>query len=512
MQEENRNEEVMSAEEYTEELDAAVSELDASVSEALEENTIPPEAPLPEGAEEEEPEEEEKLTPDDVVEMIDHRQFAKFRAELEEYNPADICELFNELPPEYDNRVFRLLTKEQAADVFVGLDHERQEHIINAYSDKELSEMLDEIYLDDTVDIIEEMPANVVKRILRNSTPEDRETINRLLKYPKDSAGTIMTTEYVRLTANMTAAEALAHIRTVAIDKETIYTCYITDKNRHLTGIVTAKDLLVAPLDTPLEEIMIDNVISVSTLDDKEEVAMMFDRYGFLAMPVVDRENRLVGIVTVDDAIDVMREETEEDFAKMAGITPTETTYLKTGVFSLFTARIPWLLILMISATFSSAILSIFEGMLPVILILFVPMLMDTGGNSGGQASVTIIRGLSLGEVTFSDILSVLWKEIRVGLLCGGSLALVAFGKVMLVDHLIMGQTEVTWIVAAAVAISLMLTIVIAKIIGCSLPLLAKKIGLDPAVMASPFITTIVDVLSLLTYFFVSRNILHLTL
>lgn len=481
--------------------------LPPAVTAELEENRIPPEPP---DTEDKTDEPDEKLTAQALISLIDNRQYAVFKAVIEEYNPADICELFDEIPEEYDNRVFRLLTKEQAAQVFIGMDSERQEHIISSYTDKELSEMLDEMYLDDTVDLIEEMPANVVKRILRNSSASDRETINRLLRYPKDSAGTIMTTEYVRFTAKMTVAEALAHIRNVAIDKETIYTCYVTDRDRHLEGIVTAKRLLISPLGTVLGDIMEDNVISVRTTDDKEQVALQFDRYGFLAMPVVDGENRLVGIVTFDDAISVLREETEEDFAKMAGITPSETTYLKTGALRLFLARIPWLLILMVSATFSSTILNFFEAALPAVLILFVPMLMDTGGNSGSQSSVTLIRGLSLGEVAFSDFFVVLWKEVRVGLLCGGALGAVAFAKVMLVDRLIMHNPAVTVIVALAVAVALAMTVLIAKIIGCMLPLLAKKVGFDPAVMASPFITTIVDALSLLTYFFIASRVFHL--
>ncbi len=441
---------------------------------------------------------------------IDERDFSSFREEISTLNPTDIAELFDEIPEEYEGRFFRLLSKEDAARAFVDMDPEHQKKIINSFTDRELAEILDELFLDDTVDIIEEMPANVVKRILRNSTPENRNIINQLLRYPKDSAGTIMTTEYVRFTKNMTVEEALAHIRRVAIDKETIYTCYVTDKDRHLLGIVTAKALMISPLTTRLEDIMEENVISVDTEDDKEDVAKKFDRYGFLALPVVDRENRLVGIITIDDAMSVIHEETEEDFAKIAGMTPTETTYLKTGPFRLFLSRIPWLLLLMISATFSSTILNRFEAALPAVLILFVPMLMDTGGNAGGQSSVTVIRGISLGELSFSDLLSAVWKELRVGILCGGALAVVSFGKVMLVDHLIMQNPAVTVTVALAVALSLALTVIVAKLIGALLPLLAAKVGLDPAVMASPFITTIVDALSLLLYFVIAGNVFGL--
>ena len=441
---------------------------------------------------------------------IDERDFPGFREEISTLNPTDIAELFDEIPDEYEGRFFRLLSKEDAAKAFVDMDSERQKKIINSFTDRELSEILDELFLDDTVDIIEEMPANVVKRILRNSTPENRNIINQLLRYPKDSAGTIMTTEYVRFTKNMTVEQALAHLRRVAIDKETIYTCYVTDKDRHLLGIVTAKALLISPLTTHLSDIMEENVISVDTEDDKEDVAKKFDRYGFLALPVVDRENRLVGIITIDDAMNVIHDEAEEDFAKIAGMTPTETSYLKTGPFRLFLSRIPWLLLLMISATFSSTILNRFEAALPAVLILFVPMLMDTGGNAGGQSSVTIIRGISLGELSFSDLFAALWKELRVGILCGAALAAVSFGKVMLVDHLIMQNPAVTVTVALAVALSLAVTVIVAKLIGCLLPLFAAKIGLDPAVMASPFITTIVDALSLLLYFVIAGGVFGL--
>ncbi len=475
---------------------------------------VPPAADAPDAPEEDEPLSPEKNIPEaeELLAMIRERRYADFRAALEDVPPIDIAEYFEEIPRAYYTAFFRLLRKEQAAETFVEMSSELQAHIINSFTDRELSDMLDELYLDDTVDIIEEMPANVVKRILRNSSREDRATINRLLSYPKDSAGTIMTTEYVRFTPGMTVERALRHIRSVAIDKETIYTCYVTDADRHLIGLVTAKKLLISPLDATLDSIMEDSVIFATTTDDKEDVAKIFKKYGFIALPVVDREQRLVGIVTVDDAIDVLNEETEEDFAKMAAITPTETSYLKTSAFDIWKARIPWLLLLMISATFSSIILNKFESALPAFLVLFVPMLMDTGGNSGSQASVTVIRGLSLGDIEFSDILRVIWKEVRVGIFCGVSLGVVAFGKVMLVDRLMMGNSDVTVIVALAVALSLALTIVVAKLIGCTLPLLARKIGFDPAVMASPFITTIVDALSLLVYFFISKTVFGFTI
>ena len=390
------------------------------------------------------------------------------------------------------------------------MDQDKQEYIINAFSDAELKATLDELYYDDTADIIEEMPATVVKRILKTASPDMRKAVNELLKYPEDSAGSIMTTEFVRLKKSYTVRDSLELIRKVGIDKETIYTCYVTDELSHLIGIVTAKDLLLTPLERKIEEIMTEHVIDVNTLDDQEQIAMMFSKYDFIALPVTDKEGRLVGIITVDDAIDVMQEEVEEDFAKMAAITPNDTEYLKTSVWKIWGSRIPWLLLLMISATFTGMIISKFESALAVLPILtaFIPMLMDTGGNSGSQASVTVIRGISLGEVEFRDFFRVLWKEFRVALLCGASLGTAAMLKVMLVDHMIMKNDEVTWTVALVVGITLLATILCAKAIGCSLPLFAKKIGLDPAVMASPFITTIVDAVSLLVYFRVASGLL----
>ncbi len=441
---------------------------------------------------------------DEITKLIEEKKYSALRREMELIPSVALAERFSEVPKEYHPLLFRMLPKELAAETFVELDTDTQLDLIKGFSEGELSAVLEEMYLDDTVDIIEEMPASVVKKILRASRPEDRNEINKLLNYEQDTAGSIMTTEYVRFLPDMTVGEALAHIRKVAIDKETIYTCYITDKMRHLIGIVTAKSLLISDESTPLEEIMEDNVIFASTSDDKETVALTFDKYGFIALPVVDSERRLVGIITVDDAIDVIREETEEDIAKMAGITPTESSYIKTSVLSIWRSRIPWLMLLMISATFSSTILNSFESMLPSVLILFVPMLMDTGGNSGGQASVTVIRSLSLGEVTYGDVLLVLWKELRVGIMAGVALGAVAFGKVMLVDRLIMQNDAVTAYVALAVSVSLCLTIMLSKLIGALLPIGAKRIGLDPAVMASPFVTTVVDAASLLIYFAIS--------
>ncbi len=445
-----------------------------------------------------------EIRKEEIITLLEERRYRDLLSEISVLPAADVAELFDEIPLDYRTKFFRLLQKDVAAELFVLMDTEAQEHIIRSYSDSELAEMLSELYLDDTVDIIEEMPANVVKKILMNSTPEDRKQINDLLGYPRDSAGTVMTPEYVRLLGDMTVEQALSHLRKVAIDKETIYTCYVTDKARRLEGIVTAKDLLISPLETKVSDIMERAVIYAYTTDDREDVARKIEKYGFLALPIVDAETRLVGIVTVDDAIEVLGEEIEEDISKMAAITPTEEPYLKNSVFTVFKSRIPWLLLLMISATVSSTILSKFEQNLASILVLFVPMLMDTGGNSGNQASVTLVRGLSLGEVKLSDFLKVWWRELRVGMLCGVVLGCVAFGKIMLVDRLIMQNPDVTLLVAAVVSVTLAFTIIVAKFVGSSLPLLASRIGLDPAVMASPFITTTVDALSLTIYFFIA--------
>ena len=454
--------------------------------------------------------EEKLITPEELTELLDEKKFYELKRVLAEMPAPDIAELFYEIDEKRHSLLFRLLSKELAAETFVEMDPDHQEGLIQHFTDAELAEILDELYIDDTVDIIEEMPANVVKRILKNSDSADREIINKILKYPKDSAGTVMTTEYVRFTGDMTVAEALLHIRRVAIDKETIYTCYITGKDKRLLGIVTAKDLLISDPDTALCEIMDENVIAVHTHDDKEEVAMKLDKYGFLAIPVVDSESRLVGIITVDDALEVIIEESEEDFAKMAAIMPTETPYLKTDVFSIWKSRIPWLLILMLSSTISSAILSGFESALPAVLVLFIPMIMGTGGNSGGQSSVTVTRSISLAEIEFKDLFRVFFKELRVGAMCAATLGVATFLKVWLIDGLLLANPAVTITVSLTVALSLSLTIILAKIIGAVLPIMAKKIGLDPAVMASPLITTLVDAISLIVYFFVAQNILSI--
>ena len=444
-----------------------------------------------------------------ISELIENKRYAELKALLEEIPYVDIADVFAEVEPRYHAVILRLLGKEAAADVFVELDTDTQRVLIESFSDRELAAILEEMYLDDTVDIIEEMPAAVVKRIVKFSSKENREMINRLLLFDKDSAGAIMTTEYVRLIPEMTVGEALDHIKSVAIDKETIYTCYVTDRKRHLLGIVTAKDLLLSDRELTLESIMEENVVFSRTSDDKEEVALLFDRYGFLALPVVDSECRLVGIVTVDDAMDVMREETEEDFAKMAGMSPTETTYLKTSAFDFLKARLPWLLLLMFSATISSAILTIFDNFpatISAVLVLFVPMIMGTGGNSGGQSSVTVIRSLSLGEIEFKDLFRVMRKELTVGILAGSIVGVATFLKVVLIDRFLLANPAVSVFVALAVALSLALTIIFAKLIGAALPILAKKLGFDPAVMASPFITTLVDAASLVIYFLIAAN------
>ncbi|MBQ1406118.1 MAG: magnesium transporter [Oscillospiraceae bacterium] len=407
----------------------------------------------------------------------------------------------------------RLLPKEHAADTFVEMDPEAQELLIRGFSDAELKDVLDELFVDDAVDIIEEMPATVVRRILAQAAPEMRTSINEILRYPENSAGSIMTTEYVSLSPTLTVAEAITRIRRTGIDKETIYTCYVI-RNRVLVGVVTVKDLLLAPDDDAMiESMMSTNVIAVNTHDDQEEVAQMFSKYDFMALPVVDAENRLVGIITFDDAMDVMEEEATEDIEKMAAIIPSEKPYMSMTPFEIWKNRIPWLMLLMVSATFTGLIISRFESALEklVILTAFIPMLMDTAGNSGSQASVTVIRGLSLNEIEFSDILLIIWKEVRVAVLCGLSLGIACFGKILLVDYLIMDSfagVSSPFLIIGVICITLSVTVLFAKIVGCTLPLFAKKLGFDPAVMASPFITTIVDALSLLVYFGVASAFL----
>ncbi|MBQ2742879.1 MAG: magnesium transporter [Oscillospiraceae bacterium] len=431
-----------------------------------------------------------------ITALLDERKFATLRDVLDTMAPADIAALLDDMPHERMPLLFRLLSKELAAEAFVEMDADLQESLIRGFSDSELKEVVDELYVDDAVDIIEEMPANVVKRILRQADPDMRKMINEILKYPDDSAGSIMTMEYVSFKPDLKVSEAIKNIRRSGVDKETVYTCYVTEKDRKLIGIVTVRSLLMADDDALISDIMEENVISVYTTDDREDVANNFAKYDFLALPVVDRENRLVGIVTVDDAIDVIREEATEDIEKMAAITPTDKPYLKTSAFELWKARIPWLLLLMLSSTFTGIIITHFENALAAtsVLAAYIPMLMGTGGNSGSQASVAVIRGLSLDEIEFSDIFRVLWKEIRVSVMSGVTLAAANFVKLITFDRV--GAS-----VALVVSLALAVTVFTAKLVGCSLPILSKKIGFDPAVMASPFITTIVDAISLLIYF-----------
>lgn len=451
---------------------------------------------------------------EEIVQEIEaaysRRDLAKIKEILSTINPADIAEIFNSFPTNQRLLFFRLLAKEEAADTFVELDGDTQEELIHAFSDNELKDVLDELYLDDAVDIIEEMPATVVKRILKNTDTDTRKSINALLKYPEDSAGSIMTPEFVDLKKDMTVEDAFKRIRRTGVDKETIYTCYVTDNSRHLLGVTTVKELLLHDYDDDISDFMETNVIYINTLDDQEIAAQQLDKYNFLALPVVDMEERLVGIITIDDAMDVMQEENTEDIQKMNAMLPTEKTYLKTTVFETWKSRFPWLLLLMVSATFTGSIISNFEDKLAAMTILtaFIPMLMDTGGNSGGQASVTVIRAMSLGEIEFKNYFKVLWKEIRVGFICGISLAAVNFLKILLIDKMLLGNSEITLIVDLAICLTLVIEIIFAKMIGCTLPMLAKKCGFDPAVMSSPFITTIVDAVSLLIFFGISTAII----
>ena len=443
--------------------------------------------------------------------MLEEKKYATLRDILVTMNPSDIAAVFAGLKDEKIPLMYRLLPKELAAETFVEMEPDDQELLIRGFSDNELKEMLNELYVDDAVDIVEEMPANVVKRILKHADPEMRNSINQILQYPDNSAGSMMTTEYVSLRPQMTVEESILRIRRQGVDKETIYTCYVTDSARTLLGIVTVKDLLLAEDDeTPVEEIMSTNMISVTTKTDQEEVAQMLSKYNFLALPVVDGENRMVGIITFDDAMDVLEDEATEDMELMSGITPSEKTYLKSTAFDLFRNRAPWLMLLMVSATFTGLIITAFEGALAaqVALTAFIPMLMGTGGNSGSQSSVTVIRSLSLGEIQFMDIWHVIWKELRTAILCGVALGVVCFVKILLIDGWMMGNDDITLIVDAVVCLTLCVTVIIAKLVGCTLPLAAKALKLDPAVMASPFISTIVDALSLLVYFMFAKALL----
>ena len=440
-----------------------------------------------------------------ILELIASKKFGLLKNELSEINPADLSEIFDEIKHKDIPVIFRILPKELAAEVFVLMDSDMQKLLISSFSDKELREVMDELFMDDTVDIIEEMPASVVKRILKQTDAETRRVINQLLAYPDDSVGSIMTTEYIDLKKGMTVDDAFDRIRKIGVDTEAIYTCYVTDSRRKLQGIVSVKDLLLSPRNAVIDEIIDENIISATTLDNKEEMTAQFDKYDLLALPVVDTENRLIGVVTVDDAIDVMQEAASEDIEMMAAILPSEKTYLKTGVFETFCARIPWLLFLMISATFTGAIISSFEERLTecLALIAFIPMLMGTGGNSGSQSSVTVIRALSLGDIEFGDIFRVIWKELRVSVICGLVLGAINLIKLYLVDYLWLNSFDSGVEIAEmlTVCFTLVCVVIVAKLVGSVLPIVAKKLGLDPAVMASPFVTTILDAVSLIIYF-----------
>ncbi len=438
-----------------------------------------------------------------ILELLEAKKYSEIGALLKDMNPADAAVMLEELPEQKMPIVFRLLSKELAADTFAYMDGDAQEILVRGFSDKELDEVMEQLFLDDTVDMLEEMPANVVKRVLRHVDADTRKMINQVLNYPKDSAGSIMTMEYVDLKRSMTVEQAFERIRATGVEKETIYTCYVTDSRRKLEGIVTVKDLLLSPKSEVIRNIMETNVKFVSTHTDQESVARELSKYDFLAIPVVDAEERLVGIVTVDDALDVIQEEATEDIEKMAAITPTDRPYMKTSVFETWKKRIPWLLFLMISATFTSGIISSFEDALAasVILTSFIPMLMDTGGNAGSQSSTTVIRGLSLGEIRYGDVLKIVTKESFVSLMCGATLAVANFAKLMLIDR-------VSLLVAAVVCLTLVVVVLVSNIVGCTLPVLAKRVGFDPAVMASPLITTIVDAVALIIYFNIAKLLL----
>ncbi|MGM9588126.1 MAG: magnesium transporter [Candidatus Limivicinus sp.] len=453
----------------------------------------------------------EKRT-DELTELLEKRDMKQLKQRMEELNEFDVAEFLAEIDDNQMPMVFRLLSKETAAEVFANFDTPEQEKIINSITDSELSGIIEELYVDDAVDMMEELPANVVKRVMRAARPETRNLINQYLRYPDNSAGSIMTSEFVDLKKYMNVKEAFARIRRIGEDKETIYICFVTSADRKLEGIVTVKDLLLADDDTVLEDLMDRNVIFASTTEDQESVSEKFSDYDLMALPVVDGEGRLVGIVTVDDIIDVMEQETTEDFEKMAGILPSDKPYSRTSTVEMWKNRIPWLLFLMLSATFTSMILTSFEDMLAVQagLVAFIPMLMGTGGNSGAQASTAVIRSLSLGDTEPRDALRVMWKEWRVSVLCGLTLAVVNFFKMLLLDGMILHNDSVTVTVAATVSVSVLFIVMFAKVVGSALPILAEKLGVDPAVMANPLISTVTDAVSLLIYIYVAKLILHI--
>ena len=442
----------------------------------------------------------------EILDFLEQKKFAQLKPLLSALEPADLAEIFSELSEVDLPVVFRLLPKELAAEAFVEMNSSQQELLIRSFSDKELKLILDELFVDDTVDIIEEMPANVVRRILLQADSETRKEINEILKYPKDSAGSIMTTECISLRENMTVAQCFEKIRKQAIDKETIYTCYVTDESKKMLGTVTVKDLLLHDYEEKVGSIMNENFIFVDTLADKEEAANILSKYDLLSVPVVDQENRLVGIVTVDDALDVITEEATEDISFINSVTPSDKPYLETSVTRIYLHRIPWLLILMISASFTGLILNTYQHMLGTLLVACVPMVMGTGGNAGSQASVTVIRGMALDEIRPRDILKVIWKEVRVALLVAISVGIACYLKLQLIDGLIFGDYY-PWKDSLAVSLSIACAIVMAKIVGCCIPIFAKTIHIDPAVFANPFITTITDVLSLLIFCGVSFGI-----
>lgn len=448
---------------------------------------------------------DEEMKMKELFELLENKQYRQLKAELVELNEADIAAFLTELDKEKILLVFRMLPKDQAADVFAFLEVEEQQHIINGINDNELKQIIEDLYVDDAVDMLEELPATVVKRVLQNATPETRALINQFLQYPENSAGSIMTAEYVGLKSTMTVADAFAYIRKNGVDKETIYTCYVMDQKRKLEGVVTVKDLLMHSYETVIGDIMDTNVITVVTTEDQERVAEDFTKYDLLSMPVVDKEDRLVGIVTVDDIVDVMEQEATEDFEKMAAMAPSEKPYLKTSVFQLAKNRIVWLLVLMVSSMLTGGILAKYERAFALIplLVTFIPMLTDTGGNAGSQSSTLIIRGMAVGEIEPSDILKVLWKEIRVGVLVGVILGAVNFVRLVLMYP---GQE----MVCLTVVLSLFMTVLLAKAIGCTLPIVAKVMKLDPAIMAAPLITTIVDAFSLVIYFQLACRFLNL--
>ena len=440
-----------------------------------------------------------------IENLIEEKKYAEIKQILNEMNDYDIAEIFEDLPTTEQLKIFRLLQKDIAADVFSYMETDTQSKLITLLSEKEAVDIINDMASDDAADLMDEIPANVVSRLLNKVDPEARPDINGLLNYPDDSAGSIMTTEYMDLKEENTIEDAIKKIKREYDDKETIDICFVTDKSRKLIGTVKLKDLVLNDEDKLIKDIMDDDIMSVNTLMDQEEVAQIIQDYDLTSIPVVDSENKLVGIITIDDVIDIIEEEATEDIEKMAAITPTEKPYLKLNVFDLYKSRIPWLLLLMISATFTGKIIQHYEAALAsyVVLTSFIPMLMDTGGNAGGQSSVTIIRGLSLNDIEYKDTLKVIWKEIRVAVLAGLTLAIANFAKLLLID-------KVTTSVALVVCLTLVVTVIIAKIIGCSLPILAKKIGFDPAVMASPFITTIVDAISLIVYFQIATHLLGL--